>query len=169
MLLNGLFVGKQSRRKVAGIGHAIVQAVRPRAVIVPLQLGLGVQVHHLYRSQFLVNTLHEMGFSSSYKEVMRFEKNAADSVVPDLLVNDIDLIDMALHFAGDNVDHNILTINGKGTFHGMGIIAALTPGRKKDHIILRRNVANLDISDKSKIAITEHRFAKQVRQTIMFK
>ncbi|KAG7156758.1 hypothetical protein Hamer_G006773 [Homarus americanus] len=29
MLLNGLFVGKETRRKVAGIGHAIVQAVRP--------------------------------------------------------------------------------------------------------------------------------------------
>ena len=57
-LLNGLFVGKETRRKVAGIGHAIVQAVRPRAVIAPLQVGLAVQAHHLYRSQFLVDTLH---------------------------------------------------------------------------------------------------------------
>ncbi|KAG7156410.1 hypothetical protein Hamer_G006161 [Homarus americanus] len=83
MLLNGLFVGKETSRKVAGIGHAIVQAVRPRAVVAPLQVGLAVQVHHMYRSQFLVDTLHEMGFSS-YKEVMRFEKNAADSVAPDM-------------------------------------------------------------------------------------
>lgn len=32
-LLNGLFVGKETSRKVAGIGQAIVQAARPRAVV----------------------------------------------------------------------------------------------------------------------------------------
>ena len=72
-----------------------------------------------------------MGFASSYNEVLRFEKNAADSVAPDMLADDIDVLDMTLLFAGDNVDHNILTIDGKGTFHGMGIIAAITPGRKR--------------------------------------
>ncbi len=41
-LLNGLFVGKETSRKVAGIGQAIVQAARPRAVVAPLQLGLAV-------------------------------------------------------------------------------------------------------------------------------
>ena len=30
-------------------------------------------------------------------------------------------------FAGDNVDHNIKTLDGSGTFHGMGIIAISTP------------------------------------------
>ena len=101
-LLNCL-VGKETNQKVAAIGQAIVQAVRPRAVVAPLQLGLAVQVHHLYRSRFLA---------------------------PDKLADDIDLPDIALLFAGDNVDHNILTIDGRGTFHGMGFVAALTPGRK---------------------------------------
>ena len=123
-------MGEETSRKIAGIGQAIVQAARPRAVVAPLQLGLAVQAHHMYRSQFLV-TLHGMGFASSYKEVLRFEKNAADSVAPDMLADDIDVLDMTLLFAGDNVDHNILTIDGKGTFHGMGIIAAITPGRKR--------------------------------------
>ena len=27
----------------------------------------------------------------------------------------------------DNVDHNLATLDGKGTFHGMGIIASVTP------------------------------------------
>lgn len=75
---------------------------------------------------------------------------------------------MALIFAGDNVDHNILTIDGMETFHGMGIITALTSGRKKDHAIQRRNIIKIDISVISKIAIIEHRFANHVRQTIMF-
>lgn len=167
-LLNCLFVGKETGRKVAAIGQAVVQAVRPRAVLAPLQLGLAVQTHHLYRSEFLLDTLHEMGFSSSYKEVLRFEKNAADLVAPDMLVEDIDLLDMGLLFAGDNVDHNILTIDGKGTFHGMGIVAAITPGRKKDRAVPRRNISNLEFAVQSKIPITEHRFAKHVRQTIVF-
>jgi len=28
---------------------------------------------------------------------------------------------------GDNVDHNLQTIHGQGTFHGMGIIAVSVP------------------------------------------
>ena len=109
-----------------------------------------------------------MGFSSSYKEVVHFKKNAADSVVADMLVDDIDLLDMALLFARNNVDHNILTIDDKGTSHGMGIIAALTQGQKKDHVIPRRNTANLDFSVKSKIPIIQYSFDKHLSQTIMF-
>ena len=167
-LLNCLFVSKETGRKVAAIGQAIVQAVRPRAVLAPLQIGLALQAHHLYRSEFLVNTLHAMGFGSSYKEVLRFEKNAADLAAPDMLVDEMDLLDIGLLFAGDNVDHNILTVDGKGTFHGMGIIAALIPGRKKDRLIPRKNIANLEFAAKGKIPIIEHRFAKHVRQTIVF-
>ena len=67
-----------------------------------------------------------MRFGSSYKEVSRFEKNAADLAVPDMLVDNMVLLDIGLLFAGDNVDHSILTHDGMGTLHGMGIIAALT-------------------------------------------
>ena len=109
-----------------------------------------------------------MGFSSSYKEVVHFEKNAADSVVADMLVDDIDLLDMALLFARNNVDHNILTIDGKGTFHGMEITVALTLGQKKDHIIPIRNFANSVFSVKSKIPIIQYSFDKHVSQTTMF-
>ena len=31
----------------------------------------------------------------------------------------------------DNVDHNISTIDGKDTFHGLGIITTITPGNKR--------------------------------------
>jgi len=58
--LDTLFAGKDTRRKVTAVGQAIIQAVRPRAVLAPLQVGLAVQTHHLYRSKFLVDTLHEM-------------------------------------------------------------------------------------------------------------
>ena len=133
--LETLFIGKDTRRKVAAVGHAIIQAVRPRAVIAPLQVGLAVQIHHLYRSKFIVDTLHEMGFCSSYKEVIRFEKNAADCVEPDVLGGDVDLLEMSVLFAADNVDHNIITLDGKGTFHGIGVIASVTPGKQMNDLI----------------------------------
>lgn len=50
----------------------------------------------------------------------------------------------------------------------MGIIAAITPGRKKDRIIPRRHITNLDFAVQSKIPVIEYRFAKNVRQTIVF-
>jgi hypothetical protein len=52
----------------------MIQAVRPQAVLAPLLVGLAVQIHHLCRSKFIVETLHEMGFCSSYAEVIKFEK-----------------------------------------------------------------------------------------------
>ena len=111
-LLQHLFVGKDTSRKVAGIGQAVVQAVRPRAVIAPLQLGLSVQMHHLYMSRFLIDSLSTMGFASSYQEVQRFEVNAACSLAPDMLGGDMDILDQFLLFAGDNVDHTIITLDG---------------------------------------------------------
>jgi len=72
--------------------------------------------------------MHEMGFCCSYPEVIRFEKNAAD-VKSDVLCEDVDLLDMSMLFAADNVDHNVITLDGKGIFHGMNIIASVTPGR----------------------------------------
>jgi hypothetical protein len=73
-----------------------------------------------------------MGFSSSYSEVQRFEENAAASVSPDILGGHINALDAVVLFAADNVDHKIITLDGKGTFHGMGMIAAITPGRQID-------------------------------------
>ena len=73
-LLNQVF--KQSL-KTASIGQATMQAARPRDLIVPLQLGLGIQMHHQFSSIFLVDSLNHHGFSSSYTEVQQYERSAA--------------------------------------------------------------------------------------------
>jgi len=44
-----------------------------------------------------------------------------------------------LLFVADNVDHNIVSLDGTGTFHGMGMIAIVTPGHKVAHPVLRQN------------------------------
>lgn len=76
---------------------------------------------------------------------------------------------MAVLFAGDNVDHNIITIDGKGTFHGMGMIAALTPGRKANRSIPRQAISKLRYAEKTRIDIVEYRFAKHACREILFK
>ena len=77
ILLRDLFVGKETDLKVASLGQAIMQATRPRVLTVPLQIGLGIQMHHHFASRFLVDTLNNLGYCSSYSEVKRFESSAA--------------------------------------------------------------------------------------------
>lgn len=164
-LLQNLFFGKDIHRKVASIGQSVVQAVRPRALVAPLQLGLSVQLHHHFRSRFLVDSLSAMGYCSSYSEVQRFEENAVASVGQDVLGGTIDRMDMALLFAADNVDHNIITLDGKGTFHGMGMVAAVTPGRKVSRTVLRQKTADVQIVEQCRVDVKEYRFTKPLAET----
>ena len=60
LLLEQLFVGKDNIVKIASIRQAIMQAVRPRVLLPPLQLGLGVQMHHHFASRFLIDSLHKV-------------------------------------------------------------------------------------------------------------
>ena len=72
-----MFVGVKKDIKVAAIGQAIVQATKPTKIISPLQIGLGIQIHLLFRSRFLIDTLNRLGFCSSYRGIEEFERNAA--------------------------------------------------------------------------------------------
>jgi len=36
--------------------------------------------------------------------------------------------DNFVQYIADNVDHNVRTIDGRNTFHGMGIMATVIPG-----------------------------------------
>ena len=122
VFLQNVFVGKGTKTKVASIGQAIMQSVRPRILNTPLQLGLGVQMHKQFGSRFLIDTLNQLGFCSSYSEIQRYERSAAVNLgtdIPGLMPGTF-----VQHIA-DNVDHNLRTLDGYNTFHGMGIIAAV--------------------------------------------
>lgn len=95
--------------------------------------------------------------------------NATNSAALNMLGMDTDMQKKALLFAADNIDHNILTIDGKGMLHGMGMIAALTPGHKAGHSIPRYKMQELNIVEKSKVTIIDHHFAKHVLQDITFR
>ena len=48
-----MFSGVEAEKKTASIGQAVVQAVHPRAIMAPLQIGLTVQLHQHFRSKYL--------------------------------------------------------------------------------------------------------------------
>ena len=123
-LLDTLIIGVDKKLEIASIGQAIMQAARLRGLISPLQQGLAVQMHHHFGSRFLIDSFHRHGFCSSYSEVQMFERNAAVASGTELNIPDGDCL---VQYVADNVDHNIRTIDGKNTFHGMGIIATITP------------------------------------------
>ena len=113
-----------------------MQAARPRVLLAPLQIGLGVQLHRHYASRFLIDTLHKHGFCCSYNEVHQFEQNAVLSYGTDIP----NYSSQFVQYVADNVDHNIKTLDGNDTFHGMGMIAVITPKIKKSNPILRVKV-----------------------------
>ena len=112
----------------------MMQAMRPNILIPPLQIGLGVQLHHLHGSRALIDLLYSLGFCLSYPEVQCFEQCAASSHGTDLSGVRSDSF---IQFVADNVDHNLRTLEGLGTFHGMGIIGAATPSEKLYRLIRR--------------------------------
>ena len=53
LMLKTMFPSKDGQVKVAYLGQAVMQATRPRTMLAPLQVGLGVQLHHHYVMQQL--------------------------------------------------------------------------------------------------------------------
>lgn len=132
---------KSTRIKVASLGQAIIQAARPRVLQTPLQIGLGIQLHSHFASRYLIDTLHEHGYTSSYDHVLQFSKDSAANQNTDIPQYSSQFI----QYAADNVDHNTVTLDGKGTFHGMGIIGAVTPGTKSADVIVKAKTSMSDV------------------------
>ena len=143
LFLQGLFTSRNADLRLGSIGQAIIQATRPRVILAPLQLGLGIQLHHHFASKFLIDSLNQHGFCCSYSEVTKFERSAA-------VIQGTDIPNFAegsfIQYVADNVDHNIRTIDGNNTFHGMGMIAVVTPGTTNRRAIPRAKVTAEDIA-----------------------
>jgi len=92
-------------------------------VIAPLLLGLGVQFDHGYGSKFLLRQLSRLGLSVSYDEVERYRQSVLASKCRGSDTGP-SAPSGATQWVADNVDHNICTLDGRGSFHGMGIISA---------------------------------------------
>ena len=102
VFLRMIIHGKDVDITIASIGQAIMQASQPKILIAPLQIGLGVQMHHHFASKFLINSLHSHGYCSSYSEIQLFEWSAAAQQGTELPINTNSFV----QYMADNVDHN---------------------------------------------------------------
>ena len=60
-----------------------------------------------------------MGYCWSFKTACKYEKAAAMALGTDIPKTEESFI----QYVADNVDHNVCTIDGYGTFHGIGMIS----------------------------------------------
>jgi len=115
-----------SEVKQNSIGHAIVQASRPRSVVSPVLFGVGVEMDHMFGSKWLINELSHLGFSISYDEVVKYKQSVLRTETPENLLCEY-IPGTFTQWVADNVDHNLMSLDGQGSFHGMGIIAVSSP------------------------------------------
>ena len=97
--------------------------------MLPLLFRLADELDHLYGSKWLTDELYRLGFLISYSEVTRFKQAVMSSRSLDSQTTLLSSENAFIQYIADNVDHNIATLDGKDTFHGMGIIAATTNQR----------------------------------------
>ena len=129
--------------KQTTIAYSMIQAARARLVLCPIPFGLGVQLYKEFGSKWLISHLHKLRFSISLDEVQKYKQSSvvfggkettqeieeADEIeeAGTSEINTTGELDVTndnafAKWSADNLDHNIITLTGKGPFHGMGII-----------------------------------------------
>ncbi len=110
--------------KRVALCHAIVQAAKPKSALSPVLFAVGVSLDHAFGSKWGLDMLSRLGFSASYDEVYRYKQ---------CVVQCDDTTDQPTSFpaaftqwSGDNVDHNVNSLDGLGSLHGMGAISMTT-------------------------------------------
>lgn len=151
IFLRTVMSGQNKELKMASIGQALMQAARPRLQVSPLQFGTGVLLHHHFGSRFLIDFLHRLGLCSSYPEVQQFGRSSAAAQGVDLPILAPGTF---VQYSADNADHDLCTLDGNNTFHGMGIIASCTPAQiSVRNPVPRKLVTSKEIINASKIDI----------------
>ena len=87
-------------------------------MIAPIPFGVGVAMEANFGSCLLLDTLYQYGLSISADEVTRYRQ--ASSVNPDSDNIGSNGNHSLVQWVGDNIDHNLSTLTGSGTFHRMG-------------------------------------------------
>ena len=163
-----------SEVKQNSIGHAIVQASRPRSVIAPIMFGVGIEMDHVFGSKWLINELSRLGFSISYDEVVKYKQSVIQSETVENVLSEY-IPGTFTQWVADNVDHDVVSLDGQGSFHGMGIIVVSSP---KDSVPLHtrtrliprllRNTVNEAVKDKGLPIIQYTSNTKRALSSIIF-
>lgn len=107
--------------KSIATAHTIMAAIRPRSFHSSLLVSVAIYLHRRHGSRQLVDLLAALGFCASYDEVKLFETSAMNHPPPKLPDESF------FQYIFDNADHNMITLDGKDTFHALGGIRCLTP------------------------------------------
>ena len=81
---------------------------------------------YMFGSKWLINELSHLGFSISYDEVVKYKQSVIQSETLENLLSEY-IPGTFTQWVADNVDHNVVSLDGQGSFHGMGIIAISSP------------------------------------------
>ena len=110
-----VYITKQiNYKRYAAISQSLVQLARPHSIICPLQVTLGIELHHKIGSEFMVELLYKFGFSSLIKEVQTLEKMLCDHHPFEQTLNNLYSNPL---YSTDYADFNISTIDVKNTLH----------------------------------------------------
>ena len=100
-----------------------------------------IELVDMFSSRWLIDELFNQDSSVSYsQEVQGFKQAVACFLETQSVISQNLESNSFIHFIVNNLDHNLNIFDGKRTFHGMGVIAAITPkgGFPDDVIISRR-------------------------------
>ena len=111
-----------SNLKQLSLSQCIVQATRPRGAIAPILFGVGIDIDKSTGCKQLINHLARLGFSITPEEITRFKQSAIEDMDNNDNTTQAESNNDYKQWVADNVDHNVATMTGNGTFHGMGII-----------------------------------------------
>jgi hypothetical protein len=73
-----------------------------------------------------------------------------------------------MNYMADNADHTVCSLDGKSDFHGMGIMAAVTPGFKAVHHIPRQKVEQEAIRKAANIKFQHYDDVKFAAKSLKF-
>ena len=109
-----------SGQKQLSLSQCIIQTTRPRSVIASIPFGVAVDIDKSTGCKQLIQHFSRLGFSIILDELYRFKQSAIEESKIEV-ENHEETANGFKQCVADNVDHNIATLTGKGTFHGMGI------------------------------------------------
>ena len=96
-------------------------ACRPRSCIPPLLFGLAIEADYKFKSRWLIDHLHKLGFSVGVDEVTHFKQSVVANDD-----NELGIDVLAVSFSPDNADAQLNSLDGASSFHGMGMVCSTT-------------------------------------------